>query len=249
MKKTSFLLIGSGRVSQHFSRYLSLLGLEFQVWSRQEGHSALSQKASSSSHILCLIRDSAIEPFLIENENLWQNKIVVQASGALSTRYAEGAHPLMTFAPLQDDSQKDYGLETYKSIPFIIEAGRKPFAEILPGLPNPHWTIPSEQKPLYHALCVLAGNFTIILWQKAFHEFATKFDIPTDALLPYLRQITKNLELRPNESLTGPLARADQKTIEANLHALGNDPFAKVYRAFVDAYAQQSKFHKIGGSA
>ncbi len=266
----SYLLIGAGRLSQHLSRYFSLLGLEHQVWSRQQGRSALVEKASNSTHVLCLIHDSAIEPFLVEHESLWRDQTVVHASGTLSTLLAEGAHPLLTFTPIENETGQNFGsrkefdqhessssyglhgLETYKSIPFITENGRRPFSEILPGLPNPHWSISPAQKPLYHALCVLAGNFTTILWQKVIAEFATKFDLPPESLMPYLRQIARNIESHPNGALTGPLARGDQKTIDANLQALGDDPFADVYQAFVDAYSRSTPhitLNKIGGSS
>ena len=53
------------------------------------------------------------------------------------TTAAECAHPLMTFG------LDLYDLTTYRSIPFILDSGGTPFHELLPGLPNPSFTIPA----------------------------------------------------------------------------------------------------------
>ncbi|MCM2282285.1 MAG: DUF2520 domain-containing protein [Bdellovibrionaceae bacterium] len=229
----TFLLIGDGRVSTHFGRYFRLLGLRFQSWSRKEDLSTLAKRAEASSHILCLISDPAIEPFLSSNGLLFSNQILVHASGSLVTPLAHGAHPLMTFVDTQPYDMETYTLETYTSIPFVLEKGGPGFENLLPGLPNPHFEIDPRLKPLYHALCVMSGNFTVLLWQKVFSEFENTLGLPREALFPYLQRVTQNLRVDAEQALTGPLARGDHKAIAGHLRALGADPFAEVYRAFV----------------
>lgn len=226
---TKYLLIGSGRVSSHFQHYFRLLGLDFTMWKRSDVD--LAAIVHESTHVLFLISDTAIEKFIKQHEELFKSKILVHFSGALSTPLAESAHPLMTFA-----KGEVYELETYKNIPFVTESGRKNFAEILPGLANPHFTIDTDKKTLYHALCVMSGNFTTLLWQKAFHDFEEKLGLPKEILLPYMDQIVANLKNDLQAALTGPLARGDKSTIQKHLQTLGHDPFAGVYRAVVKAY-------------
>lgn len=156
-------------------------------------------------------------------------------SGALVTPLAFGAHPLMTFGP------DLYSLEKYKSIPFVVEEGTAEFSQLLPGLPNRHVLLKPEQKALYHALCVMGGNFTCLLWQKVFDRFAQDFGFAPDVAFPYMQQQMENLMLDYKSALTGPLARGDQATIEKNLAALAGDPFEDVYRAFVSAYEREKK--------
>lgn len=228
--KTRYLLIGSGRVSSHFETYFKLLGLPVQVWSRSQSSFDLKAKAVQATHVLCLISDSAIESFVSEHKSIFADKIVIHASGSLVTDLCYSAHPLMTFR----DGVK-YDLETYRSIPFVIEKGRKKFSELLPDLPNPNFEIEASQKPLYHALCVLSGNFTTLLWQKAFSDFESKLALPHEILIPYLKQITRNLEENPSGALTGPLARKDIATVRTHLNELEGDEFADVYRGFVTA--------------
>lgn len=229
--KPVYLLIGSGRLSTHFEAYLRLLGLPVLVWSRRNHLQAdLIAKAEQATHILCLISDSAIESFLKENSNLFKEKTVAHMSGSLVSELAPSVHPLMTFR----DSAL-YDLETYRSIPFVLEKDRKSISELLPGLPNSSFEIEPAQKPLYHALCVMSGNFTTLLWQKAFSDFESKLSLPHEILLPYLKQITRNLEQNPSGALTGPLARKDLATVQRHLQELEGDEFAMVYRGFAQA--------------
>lgn len=132
-----------------------------------------------------------------------------------------------------------YDRATYQEIPFILEAEQgADFQEILPGLDNHHFRLPRADKDRYHALCVLSGNFTTLLWEHAFKEFSEKFNLPKDVLLPFLHQTALNLECsRPDQSvLTGPLARNDTATIKRHLDALKDDPFREVYESFVHAH-------------
>lgn len=227
---TPYLIIGNGRAATHFCHYFKLLQIPFQQWSRQNNPIAdLAFMAKNCKHILILIKDSQIENFIKENHCL-QNKSLVHFSASLSTSLAFSAHPLMTFSP------ETYDLATYQKIPFILEKEGPEFDELLPGLINPHYKIPRELKNLYHSLCVISGNFTTLLWQKFFSELETTLQLPKAVAYPYLEQIFNNLRNAEKIALTGPLARNDQATITANIAALSNDPFQKIYLAFVDAY-------------
>lgn len=222
-----YLFIGRGRLSSHFQNYFAQLHIPVQVWWRELGESELERRISRATHVLCLISDSAIEPFLGEHQSLLKDKVVIHASGSVTTEWAVGAHPLMTFG-----AGNFYPLATYRSIPFVVEEGGRRWPELFPSLPNPHFLIAKDQKLLYHALCVMAGNFTTLLWQKAFRDFKERLDLPVEILFPYLQQITTNLMESPESALTGPLARGDRVLVERHLEEFEHDPFAEVYRAF-----------------
>jgi predicted short-subunit dehydrogenase-like oxidoreductase (DUF2520 family) len=111
-------------------------------------------------------------------------------------------------------------------------------------LPNPSFFIAPEQRSRYHALCVLAGNFTTLLWRKLFFEFDREFGIAREQALLYLESITRGLAGK-GAPLSGPLSRGDEATIQRNLEALKGDPFEEVYRAFVSAYEQQGKLAAV----
>lgn len=227
----AYLIIGNGRVARHLARYFSLLKIKkFACWDRSQPVSRLHELAAGATHILVSISDDAIEPFIREHLFHYGAK-KIHFSGSLVTRLAHGAHPLMTFGP------KLYDLDKYLSIPFVVDAKAPPFGELLPGLKNPHVRLRPEQKAKYHALCVMAGNFSCLLWQKLFESLHDEFRIPPHTADMYLRQQTENLLGDFARALTGPLARGDQETIRRNLKALDGDPFQAVYQAFVKAYS------------
>ena len=194
---TPFGIVGSGRVARHFHHYFTLLGLPVCVWSRRGRAPSPPDALASCRTVLLLIRDEAIVPFV----DAWpalQEKRLVHCSGSLVTPAAEGAHPLMTFG------QTLYELAEYRAIPFVLDAGATPFAELLPGLPNPSFMIPAVERPYYHALCVMAGNFSTILWVKLFDELHRRFGMPASAAHPYLARVAANVMADADQALTRP---------------------------------------------
>lgn len=227
-------IVGDGRLARHLAHYFNLLRISYRSWSRSLGSQTgvrPSEAFSACDLILVSITDSAIEPWIRQAklEGL-DRKLFVHFSGALSTDLAVGLHPLMTFG------KGFYELSDYERIPFIGEAGSTSFAEIFPRLKNPSFMIPRGQKSLYHALCVMSGNFTTLLWQKFFDDLEKNWGLPRDAAVPYLERVALNLKQNPSAALTGPLVRGDRQTLEKNLDSLKGDPFQRVYQSFVEAY-------------
>lgn len=229
----TYLLVGGGRLARHLQFYLRSLDLKLQTWTRREPVSEFKLKLGTASHVLLAIPDREIENFV--NSNLGGFKgAIVHFSGSLVTPLAKSAHPLMTFA------ESLYPLEKYSSIPFIVEAGSK-LSDLLPLLPNRSFKIDPAKKALYHAYCVMSGNFTTLLWEKFFVDLKTELGIPSSAASAYLKQIAQNLvdvaEGRTPSVLTGPLVRGDLATVNKNISALDKnfDPYAGVYRAFLTA--------------
>lgn len=232
-RQTPYGIVGDGRVARHMAHYLDLLGLQRVVWSRRlERNTSVSAGTAleQCGVVLVLISDAAVETFISAHTEL-RERTFIHCSGSLVTPLARGMHPLSTFAT------DLYDLETYRTIPFVCEEGMPAFEEVFPALPNPHYTLPSQLKPLYHTLAVMAGNFTTLLWTKLFTTFEERLELPRGIAVPYLRQIAANLEREPVTAATGPIVRGDRQTIQANLAALGTDPYREVYTAFVRAVA------------
>jgi len=223
-----YIIIGDGRMARHFSHYLSLLQIPFRRWARSQDM-PLVDAVKDCSRVLLLISDSAIEPFIAENVCLY-DKHLLHFSGQLVTDKAISTHPLMSFG------LELYTLADYQKVPWAVEAGASDFPELLPGLSNPYFYVPKDKKSYYHAICVMANNFTTLLWTKFFNEMKDQFDVPKENLLPYLQRTMQNLSGDHEAALTGPLIRGDQKTIKKNLASLEGDDYAVVYRAFVEAF-------------
>jgi predicted short-subunit dehydrogenase-like oxidoreductase (DUF2520 family) len=225
-------IVGDGRVARHFHHYLDLQNLPVRRWSRRASDRSPVEVLGPCDTVLVLISDTAIEPFIAAWPEIARHHLV-HCSGSLVTPAAECAHPLMTFGP------DLYDLATYRSIPFLLDAGGTPFHDLLPGLPNPSFAIAASDRPAYHAHCVMAGNFSILLWLELFDHLEGRLGIPAAAAHPFLIQTARNLIADGSHALTGPLVRGDAATIAANLTALEGDPFREVYSAFARAYARR----------
>jgi 2-dehydropantoate 2-reductase len=234
-------VVGDGRLARHLSHYFRLQGLSCVQWSRRqfaETGVTAAQALARADVILVMVSDAAIEPWirqLTSSHPEFAERPFAHFSGALSTPLAVGLHPMMSFGA------GFYEPKLYESIAFVGETGRPGFGEIFPTLPNPRFAIRPEERALYHSLCVMGGNFSVLLWQKLFGELESRFGIPAAAALPYLQQITRNLSQDSRAALTGPLARGDIETLEKNIRALEGDPFQAVYQGFVATRGPQEE--------
>ncbi len=240
-RSTRYAILGDGRLARHMRHYLSLRGVSCVGWARhaesdfntvKEGCAETRLRAvlADASHVLLLVSDDALAPLLRRYPFLHQY-LLIHCAGALSLPGVAGAHPLMTFGDTL------YDLDAYAAIPFMVESGHD-FATLFPALTNPHYSIATEHKALYHALCVMAGNFPQLLWQSVAGRLENDLAVPPEALRAYLHRSLDNFLDQPEHALTGPLARGDTATIARNQQALGDDPLASLYAAFVAFHTQ-----------
>jgi len=235
----NYAIVGGGRLARHFSEYFRLLEVPHTNWARDhrsplntftqtDKEKRLRETVRSTDRVLLLVSDDAIAALLKQYPFLHEKQLI-HCSGASSFPGIAGAHPLMTFA----DSL--YDLDTYQSVPFVCETGQD-FSELFPALPNPHFVISVEDKARYHAMCVMAGNFSQVLWKGVSDRFEQQLELPAGSLHPYLSQVADNFIQAPESALTGPLSRNDQHTIERNIHSLEGDSLQDLYHAFVHFY-------------
>ncbi|MEI8348372.1 MAG: DUF2520 domain-containing protein [Pseudomonadota bacterium] len=228
-------LIGDGRVAKHVAHYFDLLSLPYRQWSRKVHPTQdPADYLKECPVILLLVKDDAIGEFCQQHLALRQ-KILLHFSGSLVLEGVLGFHPLMTF------TQDLYDLSDYQQIPFIIENGPYTFFDLFPQLPNPTHVLDPKLKAYYHALCVLAGNGSVLLWKKLFNDFAQKLQIPQTLAYPYMRALMRNIQTNVEQAMTGPIIRQDQLTIKNNLKALDGDPYQEVYLALKRAHEMRDK--------
>lgn len=244
----NYAIVGGGRLARHFSHYFQLLEISHTRWVRDarsgfntfeilDAEQRLKETVRNTGRVLILVSDNAIATLLKQYPFLHEKQLL-HCSGALSFPGIAGAHPLMTFA---DDL---YTLETYRSIPFILEAGSC-FEDLFPALPNPHFAINVEDKARYHAMCVMAGNFSQVLWKDISGRFEQQLGLPAISLHPYLKRVAGNFIAAPEAALTGPLTRNDRHTIEKNIQSLDGDPLQDLYRAFVNYYQSDMELTQV----
>jgi len=235
-----WLLIGSGRLARHLQSYLSQLGLpflHFQNWHRREqDQEGLLKACRLASRALMAVADPALPKLINTIQSETEKLPLVHFSGASVFSGAHAAHPLMTFA------DELYSLDFYKQIPFVFtpdeSAPKLSFSEVLPDLPNLGFGLAASSKALYHARCVMGGNFISLLtaWtQKGLQDL----QLPAHLADLYLHQSLQNSLHHALGALTGPLPRRDLATIQRHLDVLPTAAEKNLYTAFLEVYSPQ----------
>lgn len=230
----TILLIGSGRLAKHLQFWNSIqsskqpsITVKLITWNRSEDPQLMDRYVAEADLIWLAISDDAIVPFF-EKHFLHRKKPVVHFSGALSDDRLWCAHPLMTFP------KELFEPAIYHSIFFAL-TGISNLIKALPGFNNPFFNVAAQDKPLYHALCVVAGNFPQILWNEVDAK-RQDLKIPEEAFFLYLQQTLNNFIKLKTQSLTGPLIRQDRVTIAQNMQALTDTKLQSIYQAFVKEF-------------
>ncbi len=219
-------IAGAGRASAHLQAYFRLLKIPYKVWDRRSGLSP-GEVFASCPAVFLLLSDAAIQPFIAANPFL-RAKRLIHFSGSLSLKGAYAMHP---FRPL---SPRELTLAEYQAIPFVLEPGVS-LKKLVPEFSNPVLRVSREQKQLYHALCALGANMPVMLWQKALSGLA-QFGVTREEAVRYFQASLDNFASSPDSALTGPIARGDEATVNSDISALGDGPYAKIYSAFAKAY-------------
>ena len=254
-----FAIVGNGKMARHMIRYCECVSQPYVQWMRKTNsiHSitssaiesklarfknslqrlfnkqlspSLADVIDSVETVLLLISDDQIESFIAQNPCL-NGKKLIHFSGALYTDKAQGCHPLMTFGG------DYYSAEKYQKIPFVVDEGVD-FKTFFPLFSNPVHSIKPTNKVRYHAMCVMAGNFSQMMWQAISQEMKT-MGFPTNLLSEYLLQNTQNFTSHPEHSATGPFVRGDINTIKKHQQALKGHELAGLYQAFFDFNEQR----------
>lgn len=223
---TTFGIVGRGRAAKHLSFYFSSMGYSIKNWNRSQPEELLKPLADCEVVFLA-IPDSQIDDFVFNHPWLLKAE-VIHLSGSATTSI-RGLHPLVSFGPSLFD------LNFYKQIPFVTEKEMPfDFKKYLGNLPNPVFEVSRAQKAKYHALCVVANNFTTMLWQKYFSGMEKEFSIPPEDSRALFKSTFININHDWKNALTGPLTRGDTETIAKNIDSLQGDNLQKIYQAFYE---------------
>lgn len=220
---SNYLIVGRGRLANHFRTYLQLLDITATTWHREMDKSVLNDMAVYADRILICIKDDAIHQFLLDYQ-LPVDKCV-HFSGSVHTPLATRLHPLFTFA------DHEYTLDEYRKIPFIGELGGADLSVVFPEFENPYFEIPKDQFALYHALCVLSGNGMTALWSYVIEKFENELGLPADLLKPFADKTMENIFRDSKTALTGPWSRGDINTVQKNILSIDDPKFKNVYEA------------------
>lgn len=228
MKEQDLLIIGNGRLAHHLQHFYPLLtGHTVAQWDRSQSRQVLLEKARKADRIGLAISDTSLRT-VADDLKGQTSALVFHFSGASNIDGIPCAHPLMTFGPTLFD---DRGL--YERIAFAV-TGAASLQDLMPGLQNSWFALEPSKKALYHAWCVMAGNFPMLLWQEMDRQF-DQLQVPNEGRRLYIQQVSAGYIQSGPAAITGPLVRKDLGTIQQNTAALEGSPWQAVYDSFVEA--------------
>ena len=180
--------------------------------------------------VIATIPDSSLQAWFNEWRPYIGDQPAIHHSGAMVIDGMTSFHPLYSFP------NTVLNADVLTSIAFAVAGEGPSFADIFPGLPNPLFIVEAEDRPRYHALAVLSGNFASYLWNETASGFSEYSDRDVAAIMkPYLLSVLERFCESPYDSLTGPIARRDPRSVESNLRGLENEQKLRdLYLAFLN---------------
>ncbi len=225
-----FVIFGTGRVGSSIAAFAASLGHEVKTLARADADRADAEVAHADV-VAAAIPDDALDGWL----EIWRARLARKRafhfSGARVVDGLPGYHPLYSF-PKTPLAPAEFG-----AIAIAREPGATPFAEIIPGANNPEFAVAAADRAFYHALAVVSGNFAAHLWNETAAAFAERLGPGgREILSAYFSSLVDRFRESPLSSMTGPVARRDAGTVEANLKALESSPRLRaLYQAFLES--------------
>jgi predicted short-subunit dehydrogenase-like oxidoreductase (DUF2520 family) len=199
-------LVGPGRLGHALSQALGTAP-EFEV----DGPLGRGAEASDADAVLLCVPDHEVAAAAAA---IAPGRLVGHCSGAtgldpLLPHEAFSVHPLMTVTA-EGASFAGAGAAIAGTTPRALTLARS-LATALGMVPV---ELDDADRPVYHAAASVASNFLITL-EAAAERLAAEAGLERRLLVPLVRATVNNwAELGPERSLTGPVARGDEATVE-----------------------------------
>ncbi|MGN6641187.1 MAG: Rossmann-like and DUF2520 domain-containing protein [Mucilaginibacter sp.] len=232
-------LIGSGNVATHLGAAFKNAGHAIvQVYSRNFQHASLLayhlkaeaiddlQKINPETDIFVIaVKDDAIEG--IAEALTKYNKLIIHTSGATSlqtllshTSQAGVFYPLQTFSKTKEVN--------FRMVPLCIEGADEQITRRLEELAwtvsNNVYRVDSDKRRILHLAAVFACNFPNYLYYAA-GKLLQQHDLDFNLLRPLILETAEKVQGHlPADVQTGPAIRNDEKTMQAHLQLLTENP-------------------------
>ena len=232
-------IIGSGNVATHLAAAFKNAGHNIvQVYSRDlhnasllayhvkaEAIDSFNQINPETDLFMIAVKDDAIES--IASVLAKHQKLIVHTSGATDLqallKYTQNAgvfYPLQTFSKTKEVN--------FNTVPLCIEGANEQITsqlnELAYTITQNVYRINSAERKTLHLAAVFACNFTNYLYYLSQQLLADQ-KLPFDLLRPLIRETAEKVqEYLPASVQTGPAVRNDEKTMDAHLQLLHENP-------------------------
>ncbi len=220
-------LMGMGRLARSLAPRLEEAGHRVVPWRRGDPQPRVE---------LCWITasDSAIAELAAWLE---PGPTVLHASGGLDHEVLRPHRPAGSLHPLQSFPGPELAQPSLHGVPAAVSGDPQAVAmaeALARSLGMRPFAVTGDRR-LYHAACVVAGNFGTVLLTEAARMLASAgvTEDPAALLLPLLEASIHNAARQGPEALTGPAARGDEATIQAHIEAIARQhpELLPLYRA------------------
>lgn len=247
--KSSFAIVGCGRVGSALAKYLVKSGYKAAGFASKSVASAkkVAEIAGAGNRFFKFAGDATKQADIVfittpddaiadtcrqlaAKEGIREKAVVLHCSGALPSTIMDplkslgvhvgSMHPLQSFAAARADNPFDRIMMAVEGDPEAIRIAEM-IASDLGAVP---FIIRTEGKTLYHASAVVASNYLVTLMALAFDMIAASGVPKSEAyriLKPLVNGTLANIEnVGIPQALTGPIARGDYKTVTAHIDAI-----------------------------
>jgi predicted short-subunit dehydrogenase-like oxidoreductase (DUF2520 family) len=232
-------IIGSGNVATHLAAAFKNAGhIIMQVYSRDLQNASLlayhvkaepidnlDQINPEADLFVIAVKDNAIEA--IASVLAKYQKLIVHTSGATDLqnllKYTQNAgvfYPLQTFSKTKEVN--------FNTVPLCIEGPNEQITsqlnELAYTITQNVYRINSAERKTLHLAAVFACNFTNYLYYLS-QQLLAEQKLPFDLLRPLIQETAEKVqEYLPASVQTGPAVRNDEKTMDAHLQLLHENP-------------------------
>ncbi len=251
---TDIAIIGAGRLGTSLGFSLSRAGFKVKSLScltlREARESAriigtapqaLADNAKAAARgeiVLLCLPDEEIPKVVRELSSSsvpWSNRTVLHCSGLLSSSVLfplkkKGA-VIGSLHPIQAVCRKSPLPGQFRNVFFGLEGEKKALnvaARIVKSLHGHALVLEQKDKPAYHAACVFASNFMVVILDAAtsiLQGIGFSAEQAGRTLFPLIEGTLQNVkEFGVGASLTGPIVRGDIATIKAHIKAIRSVP-------------------------
>lgn len=201
---------------------------------RVDYHYGVNRPGEGTTALLLTVPDQVLEAM---SELISARGAPPPGTPALHCSGALGAEPLGalhrvgyrvgTLHPLQAVADPRTGSRRLQGASFAVSGDREALAagrRIVAALGGEALTVPTQQRPRYHAAAVMASNYLVVLLRAATRLLAsagTSHEEAERALLALARGTLENSEeLGLGAALTGPVMRGDVDVVDLHLRTL-----------------------------
>lgn len=220
-------IVGQGNLGQHLACKLRD-SFEISV----HGHE-LDIPASTKVIIVCVPDDATARVCVM----LPQHALIVHTAGSVPmcpTPRSGVLYPLYSFTK---------GAEVnWAQVPFLIEANSHSDLAVLTSIAKSisplTYEVNSEGRNQLHVSAVMVNNFTNHLYTLAFAH-AKEHNLPVETLFAIMKQgPDKAIAMGPEAAQTGPAARGDRQTIDAQLERIRDPEVRRLYTLLSESIAK-----------